>query len=229
MIAFASVRDDSTEASMDHRMAMTLAMVAYATQAAAQMPGAPILQNAWAAPGAVVALNLGGGSDGQVYGAAGSWATATARLQLSGGIGIRSGDGSGSGTNTAYGLRLAVPLGGRSAAFGFGAFAGVGAGAAPADSLASATTFPIGVAIGWRHSLGATAGFSVYATPSYTFLTGGSSQTGLMRASVGVDVGLTRAIGITVGTEFGQGRPGTEGGPSGTLFGLGLSYALGHR
>jgi hypothetical protein len=214
---------------MDHRMAMALAMVAYATQAAAQMPGAPLLQNAWAAPGSIVALNFGGGSDGQVYGAAGSWTTATARLQLSGGIGIRSGDGSGSGTNTVYGLRLAVPLGGRSAAFGFGAFAGVGAGTAPADSLASATTFPIGVAIGWRHSLGATAGLSVYATPSYTFLTAESSQTGLMRASVGVDVGLTRAIGITVGTEFGQGRPGTEGGPSGTLFGLGLSYALGHR
>ena len=214
---------------MHHRTAMTLAMVACATQAAAQMPGAPILQNAWASPGIVVAFNFAGGSEGPVYSAAASWAAASARLQLSGGIGLGSSDHSGSGSNTVYGLRLAVPLGGRSAAFGFGAFAGVGAGAAPVDTLASATTFPIGLAIGWRHSLGATAGFSVYATPSYTFLTAGSSQTGLMRASVGVDVGLTSAIGITVGTEFGQGRPGAEGGPSGTLFGLGLSYALGHR
>jgi len=214
---------------MHHRTAMILAMVACATQAPAQMPGAPVLQNAWASPGVVVAFNFAGGSEGPVYSAAGSWTTATARLQLSGGIGIGSNDGSGSGSNTVYGLRLAVPLGGRSAAFGFGAFAGVGAGAAPADSLASATTFPIGVAIGWRHSLGATAGFSIYATPSYIFLTGESSQTGLVRASIGVDVGLTRAIGVTVGAEFGQGRPGAEGGPSGTLYGLGLSYALGHR
>jgi hypothetical protein len=58
---------------MHHRTAMTLAMVACATQAAAQMPGAPILQNAWASPGIVVAFNFAGGSEGPVYSAAASW------------------------------------------------------------------------------------------------------------------------------------------------------------
>jgi hypothetical protein len=218
---------------MHHRTAMTLAVLACATRAAAQMPGAPLLQNAWASPGVVGAVNFAGGSDGPIYGAAVALATSSARLQLSGGIGIRSGTGSGSRTNSVYGVRLALPFGGQTGAFGLAAFAGVGAGASvsasPADSLASTTIFPIGAAIGWRHALGATAGFSVYATPSYIFFTGESSQTGLVRASLGVDVGLTKAIGITVGTEFGQGRPRAEGGPSGTLFGLGLSYALGRR
>ena len=35
-----------------------------ASSAIAQIPGAPVLQNAWAAPGMVVALDLGGGSAG---------------------------------------------------------------------------------------------------------------------------------------------------------------------
>lgn len=218
---------------MRHRTAIALAALFCATRAAAQMPGAPILQNAWASPGIVSALNFIGGSNGSIYGAAVSWAAASARLQLSGGIGIRSRTGSGSGTNSVYGVRVAVPFGGQSAAFGFGAFAGVGAGASvrasPADSLASTTTFPIGVALGWRRALGATRGISVYATPSYIFFTRDSSRTGLVRASLAVDVGLTKAIGITAGTEFGQNRPRTAGGPSGTLYGLGLSYALGRR
>ena len=218
---------------MHHRTAMTLALLGCATRAPAQMPGAPILQNAWASPGLVAAFNYGGGSDGSIYGAAVGWAASSARLQLSGGIGIRSGTGSGSSTNSAYGVRLAVPFGGQTGAFGFAAYAGVGGGASvsasPADSLTSTTIIPIGATIGWRHALGASGGFSLYATPSYIFFTGGSSHNGLVRASLGVDVGLTKAIGITAGAELGQGRPRADGGPSGALYGFGLSYALGRR
>ena len=39
----------------------------------AQMPNAPVLQNVWTTPGAVLALNLAGGSQGSVYGAAASF------------------------------------------------------------------------------------------------------------------------------------------------------------
>jgi hypothetical protein len=197
----------------------------------AQMPGTPVLQNAWASPGVVGAFNFGGGSDGSVYAAAASWTPTSAKLQLSAGIGLRSRTSSSS--KSVYGVRLAVPFSGSSGAFGFGAFAGVGGGSkattTAADSGASTTVIPIGVSLGWRRALGSARGFSIYATPSYLFLSGGASNGGLVRAGVGVDVGITRAFGITAGVDFGQNHTRQQGGPTGTLYGLGASYALGRR
>jgi hypothetical protein len=217
---------------MHHRTAVALAMLACAARAIAQMPGTPVLQNAWASPGIVGALNVSGGADGTIYAAAASWATASSRLQLSGGLGARS--RSGAGTKSVYGLRLAVPFGGASSAIGFGAFAGVGATATgnanSVDSVAATTAFPVGLAIGWRHALGDSRGISLYATPSYLFIPGSTTNNaGLFRAAIGVDVGVARALGLTGGVEFGQSRTRTEGGPTGTLYGVGISYALRHR
>lgn len=199
-----------------------------ASAAAAQMPGAPVLQNAWASPGLVGAVNYGGG-DGSVYAAAVSWASATARFQLSGGVGARSLSGGG-GSKSVYGVRAAIPLGGATSAIGFGVFAGVGGGqAATGDTVSSNTQIPIGAAIGWRRALGATHGFSVYATPSYLYLTGGTKSGGVARAGVGVDLGITKSLGATVGAEFGGTRAKGLGGPTGTLYGIGVSYAFGRR
>ena len=88
--------------------------VAIAGAADAQLPGAPVLQNAWATPGLVAAVNLGGGSDGSVYAAAVGWSPGSGRFQLSAGAGAQSRTGTGS--KGAYGLRVAVPLGGASSA-----------------------------------------------------------------------------------------------------------------
>jgi hypothetical protein len=203
-----------------------VAMLAAST-VAAQMPGAPILQNAWASPGLVGAVNFAGG-DGSVYAGAIAWATPTARFQFSGGIGVRS--QSGIGSNSVYGVRAAMPFGSATGAIGFGAFAGVGGGKTPnADSTASNTQVPVGVAVGWRHALGASHGVSVYATPAYVFLTGGTKSGGVVRSGVGVDLGITRSIGATVGAEFGGTRAKGQGGPTGTLYGVGVSYAFGKR
>jgi len=205
-------------------------LLAASATARAQMPGAPVLQNAWAAPGIVGAVNVAAG-DGSTYAAAASWGSASGRLQLSGGFGVRS--RSGAGSKSVYGVRLALPFGRSASAIGFGAFAGVGATSSAAanspDSVASTTVIPIGVAIGWRVAVGATRGFSVYATPSYVFLTGGDSSTGLVRTAIGVDLGVARNIGITAGVEFGQSHTRTRGGPTGTLYGVGISYAVGRR
>ena len=213
--------------------------VAIAGAADAQLPGAPVLQNAWATPGLVAAVNLGGGSDGSVYAAAVGWSPGSGRFQLSAGAGAQSRTGTGS--KGAYGLRVAVPLGGASSAIGFAGFAGVGGGtggsAKPAsapsltitDSVSSTTEIPLGVAIGWRHAIGSNHGLSVYGTPSYVIFSGGSKSGGIMRAAVGADVGITNAIGATLGIEFGGTRPRGVGGPSSTLYGLGVSYALGRR
>src|SRR5690349_24366200 len=76
--------------------------------AGAQMPGAPVLQNAWATPGIVGALNIAGGSNGQAYAAAASWAPGTGRFQLSGGFGSHRVTGGGS--RGVDGARLAMPV-----------------------------------------------------------------------------------------------------------------------
>ena len=220
------------ELGKTRRCRVGFAVAALATGAAsvlsAQMPGTPTLQNAWASPGLVGAANYSGG-DGSVYAAAVAWAPATARFQLSGGIGARSLSGGG-GSKSVYGVRAAIPLGGATSAIGFGVFAGVGGGqTATGDTVSSNTQIPIGAAVGWRHAIGATHGFSVYATPTYLYLTGGTKAGGLARAGVGVDLGLTKSIGATVGAEFGGTRASGLGGPTGTLYGIGVSYAFGRR
>jgi hypothetical protein len=208
------------------------------------MPGVPVLQNAWATPGIVAAANFGGGSDGSVYALAGGWTPGSGRFQFSGGVGTRS--ISGAGSKTVYGLRAAMPFGSSSGTFGFAAFAGVGGGQAvtrtaagtvktgPADTLAgdstsSTTQIPLGAAIGWRRAIGSNHGLSVYATPAYVLFSGGTSTGGVFRVAVGADFGITSAIGATAGVEFGGSRPKGAGGPTGTTYGLGISYAFGRR
>jgi hypothetical protein len=215
--------------------------VLFAASVPAQLPGAPVLQNAWATPGLVAAIDAGGGSGGSSYAVAASWAPGSGRFQLSGGGGVQT--LTDAGTRGVYGFRAAIPFGGASSTFGLGAFVGIGGGSATknrvtfpvpsgvvlADSVQSTTQIPVGASVGWRHSIGATHGVSVYATPSYVYYSGGGKNEGLMRAALGADLGITSAIGATLGIEFGQTRPRGFGGPSSALYGLGLSYAMGRR
>jgi hypothetical protein len=231
------------------RAAMTsMVAVAFflAGSAAAQMPGVPVLQNAWATAGIVGAVDFGGGSDGSTYAAAVGWTPNTGRFQISGGVGAQR--LTGIGTKTVYGARVAIPFGGASSTFGFAAFAGIGGrGAAKTsvffqppgvttpqagfsiDTLAFTTEVPLGAAIGWRHTIGATHGISVYATPAYVLYSGGTKNGGLFRGAIAADVGITNALGATLGTDFGGKRSRALGGPSGSQFGLGISYAFGHH
>jgi hypothetical protein len=199
-----------------------------AAGAGAQMPSAPILQNVCSSRGLVGAVDFGGGSDGSVY--AGAISFAAARLQISGGIGYQNRTGlKGRGV---YGVRAAIPFGGASSTFGFGAFAGIGGGNASstgADSAANKTEVPLGVAIGWRRAFGGTHGISLYADPAYVLYSGGSKSGGLFRAGLGADIGITSSLGATVGAELGATRARGVGGPSGVLYGAGVSYAFGKR
>src|SRR5688572_3461453 len=89
----------------------------------AQMPGIPVLQNAWANRGITGAANLGGGADASSWGAAAAWGSG--RFQLSGGAGMHS--RTGTGWRGAYGVRGAMGLASFAGdAFGVSAFAGVG-------------------------------------------------------------------------------------------------------
>lgn len=208
-----------------------IAAVLMATSSAAQMPGTPTLQNAFVAPAGVVAFNFGGGPDGQTYGAAISYAPSSAKLLLAGGYGWRN--GSGTNQNGVYGLRLAFPvgLGGATSSFGLAAFAGVGGGpqVTVRDTISSTTEVPIGLAVGWRHFSGGSQGLSIYATPNYVFYSGGTANGNLMRVGIGADIGISPVLGVTLGVELGGTRQATLGGPSGVLYGVGVSYAFRRR
>lgn len=201
-----------------------------AAVATAQMPGAPVLQNAWVTPGVVGAINFASGADGTVIAAAASWSATSGRFGLSGGFGSRRVTSIGS--RSVYGVRLAIPFGGQASTLGFAVFAGAGGtggGGTASDSTQSKSEVPVGASVGWRKALGASHGLSIYASPSYVFLSGGTKSGGLVRGAVGVDVGLTKAMGLTAGADFGQTRSRAIGGPSGAVFGVGLAYAFGHR
>lgn len=261
---------DAEQAELSRRDRRALWMLRIAAVAAvivsasleAQMPGAPVLQNAWATPNVVGAVNIGGGSDGTVYAAAGGWTPGGGRFQLSGGIGFAT--RAGLSSRAAYGARVAIPLGGASSSFGFAAFAGVGGGAGGKsvtvqppnpggvifpDTTASSLQVPVGASIGWRKAIGSSHGVSVYASPYYEYFnaaswtagtidgptgtttigSAGSKTSSVVRVGIGADFGITSSLGATVGVDVGGSRPRAFGGPSGSLYGLGVSYAFGRR
>jgi hypothetical protein len=242
--------DVTFDHSRDRRLLWTvravalIAIAALASSADAQIPGAPVLQNAWATSGVVGALNYAGSSGQNVIAAAGGWSPASGRFQLSGGIGYQTQtDFAG---RAVYGVRAAMPFGGKSSTFGFAAFAGVGGGAArkakagstlngvvvttaTTDTVASTAEIPLGAAVGYRHAIGSNHGISLYATPAYVIYSGGAKTNGLFRAAIAGDIGITKSLGATVGVDFGGTRAKEFGGPSSAQFGVGVSYAFGKR
>lgn len=206
--------------------AALIACAAAPLSARAQMPGVPVLQNAFSNPGITVAANYGGATGSKAYAAAASWAPGAGRLVISGGAGVYDPD---VGKNQpAGGGRIAF------SAFSFhngdlGTALFVGAGAA-GRSGSTVYMLPIGVAVGYRRTLGATRAFSVYGAPFYAFnrqrVEGVSTSASAFRASVGADVALLPWLGATVGYEFGANAKDTEPGPRSEVFGIGLSVAL---
>lgn len=205
-----------------------LAMVIIPAIARAQMPGAPVLQNAWAAPGIVVAANFASGSGNSVYGGAAAWAPASGRFQVSGGAGAQSVTAGGS--RLVYGARVALPVKQlMSGSLGIAAFAGAGGGASRAgDTTRSNSVIPAGVAIGYRRAIGtAGRGVSGYVTPNYQHHSGSAGSQGYFRVGGGLDAGISSRFGLTVGVEGGAGAKAGKVGPEGTSYGVGLSMKLG--
>lgn len=205
----------------------TLLLLLAATPLSAQLPGLPVLQNAFGNPGLSGAANAGGASGAASYVGAASYGVG--RFILSGGAGAVVADTG--GTGAAYGARVAMPfLSFMGGSFGVAGF--VGAGGSSRRGV-SAVQAPIGASIGWRHGIGATRGVSVYAAPMYSLYraSGGgvSTSKGLFRASVGADLAISRRLGVTIGTEGGANAALGEPGPAGTLWGVGVAWAFGVR
>ena len=213
--------------------AFALVQLVCGAAARAQLPGLPVLQNAFVAPGLAAALNAGGGAGASAYAAALGWAPRSGRFQVSVGAGAYVSGGSSGG---AFGARVAVPVFSlMNGNLGIGAFAGVGGAQGPKvqGGRVGLGEAPIGAAVGYRRALGATRGVSIYAAPFFGYFRedfgNRTTSAGLFRVSIGGDFAMTRAIGLTAGLEAGAGRSDTGPGPGGVIWGAGFSYALGRR
>jgi hypothetical protein len=213
--------------------AFALAQLGWGAVADGQLPGLPVLQNAFVGPGFAAAINGGGGAGSSAYAAALGWAPGSARFQVSVGAGAHVGSGE---TGGAFGARVAVPVFSlMNGNLGVAAFAGLGGARGPRvqGARVGLGQAPVGAAVGYRRALGATRGVSVYAAPFFAYLRNdfgdSTSSEGLFRISIGGDFALTRAIGLTAGLEAGATRRGTGPGRSGVVWGAGVSYAFGRR
>ncbi|MBA3557262.1 MAG: hypothetical protein H0W30_01560 [Gemmatimonadaceae bacterium] len=195
----------------------------------AQMPGQPVIQNAFSNPGITVGVNFGRATDQDVNGFAGAaaWAPSSGKFLFSGGAGIvKAGEGDGV---FAWGLRAMLPISllklGDS--FGVAAFAG---GGGASEKGATQFKFPVGASVGYRRAIGSSRGVSAYAAPFYSWsrIDAGDvvATNGSFRVSFGVDITVVRSIGLTVGYETGGQVDAGSAGPLGDVFGVGLSYAL---
>lgn len=201
----------------------------------AQLPGLPVLQNAFVGSGFAAAVNGGGGGGASAYAAALGWAPRSARFQVSIGAGAFRSEGQ---TGAAFGARVAVPvfsaMNGNLSLAGFAGVGGARGPSVPQVGRAGLGQAPLGVAVGYRRALGAARAFSVYAAPFYGFFRSdfgeaGSESAWLLRVSLGGDFALTRAIGLTAGLEAGASASADGPGPSGAVWGAGVSYAFGRR
>lgn len=210
------------------RRALALMMVlALPATAAAQMPGLPVLQNAFVNPGITVAINAGYSEDAIGYGAAAAWAPASGRFVLSAGAGAVSPDEG--QTAAAAGARVSMPVKTfLEDALGVAVFAG--AGGASRDEWRQ-IDLPVGIGIGWRRAFGVSRGISVHAAPMVRWtrnsIDGGSSTSAtLFRVSAGVDVTLGTSFGVTLGVESGGRDVQAAPALARNVGGIGVSYVF---
>jgi hypothetical protein len=212
------------------RTLIVLPMVA--ASVAAQVPGAPVLQNAFAMPGLAFAANFAGGGGQNFFGAAGAYGMGSGRIQLSGAAGVQRANGSSRG---AYGGRLAASVWSSSGgSLGVGAFAGLG-GATRTDTAGVLTNpavmaVPVGLSLGYRRAMGATRGISAYASPLYRwsrFDDGTVTSRGTMRVALGLDFAFSSSLGATVGVELGQSSSGAGSTRGSGTMGAAISFVPG--
>lgn len=209
---------------------LALALAGSSVTAAAQVPGLPVLQNAFANPGLGVAANFGGGAGHSFFGAAGALGLGGGRFQASAAAGVHRANQASRG---AYGARIAANVWtSRGGALAAGAFVGFGGAPRTRDDLGATTnsavlSIPAGISVGFRKSIGATRGFAIYGSPLYkwsrTEANDRATTSGSLGGSLGVDFAVTQSIGVTAGGEFGK---KTGGGTASTL-GVAISFVPG--
>lgn len=205
---------------------MTLA----AGGAAGQVPGVPALQNAFSSPGLAVAGNYAGGGGQSFFGAAAGYGFGSGRILASAAAGAQRANGS---TRGAYGGRAAMNLWTSSGgSLGAGAFVGIGGAMRTRQGNVTSNPavihVPAGISVGYRRSLGATRGMSVYASPLYRWTRINadtvSTTTGAIAGAVGLDFAISQSFGLTVGAEFGKASGSSR---ANSTIGVALSFVPG--
>lgn len=191
-------------------IAISVTLVAMST-ALGQIPGAPVLQNAFANPGLAVAANFGGGGGQSLLALAAGWGLGSGRILVSAAAGAQRVN---EATRGAYGGRASMTAwtsaGG---SLGIAGFAGIGG--APRtranDVMTNPAIFtvPLGLTVGYRRNIGTARGISAYASPIYrwTRLTAdddGTVSDNNFRFALGLDFSFNPSLGVTVGGEFGS-------------------------
>jgi hypothetical protein len=205
------------------------------TRLAAQVPGAPVLQNAFSNAGLAFAANVGSGSGQSYFGLAAGWGLGSdGRFSVSGGAGAQRANDA---TRGAYGARAAMRLWSSSGgSLGAGGF--VGLGGAPSTSANDVVTnpsvmmIPAGVSVGYRRPMGTRRGISAYVSPFYRWVrsdSGAVASSGSVRVSGGIDFSMSPSLGVTVGGEFGGGDKSAAGKKSSGAFGAAVSFVPGGR
>lgn len=203
-------------------------LVAGTTPAAAQIPGAPTLQNAFANPGLALAANFGSGGEQSLFAVAAGWGLGSGRLLLSGAAGAQRIN---EATRGAYGARAAATVWtSEGGSLGVGAFAGIGGAprtrAEGVMTNAAMMTIPAGVTAAYRRPLGTSRGISAYASPMYRWVrvdtdAAGATSDGNVRVALGLDFSLNPSLGLTAGAELGSKDTGS------TLLGVAVSWVPG--
>lgn len=197
-----------------------------------QIPGAPVLQNAFSNPGLAVAANFGGGGGQSLFALAAGWGLGSGRILLSGAAGAQRAN---EATRGAYGGRASLTAW-TSAGGSLGVAAFGGAGGAPRTRAAGVMTnpaiftIPVGLTVGYRRHMGTTRGISAYGSPIYRWTRLSTDDDGTVsdntfRFALGLDFSFSPSLGVTLGGEFGA--RGTESGSS--TLGAAVSWVPGGR
>lgn len=198
--------------------------------ASAQIPGAPVLQNAFANPGLAVAANFGGGGGQSLFALAAGWGLASGRFMLSGAAGAQR---SNEATRGAYGARASMTAW-TSAGGSLGAAVFAGIGGAPRTRNEAGLTnpaivaIPAGITAGYRRNMGTNKGISAYVSPMYRWARvstsdDGTASDGNFRVAAGLDFSFNPSLGVTAGAEMGAGKTGAS------TFGAAVSWIPGGR
>lgn len=224
----------STESVASRTRAMGLslgAVVLMAAPSSGQVPGSPVLQNAFANPGLAIAANFAGGGGQSFFGAATGYGLGSGRLQASGAAGVQRANGSSRG---AYGGRVSANVWTSSGgSLGAGAFAGLGGAPRTRDAAgvtnAAVMIVPVGITVGYRRAMGAKRGISAYASPLYRWTRAQTdaikTSSGGLGGAVGVDFAVSQSFGATVGAEFGKSGGGS--GRTSSTIGAAISFVPG--
>lgn len=212
--------------------------------AAAQLPGLPVLQGPFIAPGHLVAVNYGKGDAFSALAVAGAWTPRSNRFQVSAGLGAVDPRGGG-GRVTGVGMRATVPVRtrwtGPESSLGAALFAGLGGAW---RSGAGELRVPAGGAVAYRRRIGEVRAVAAYLAPYYQWsrrtgvgFTGTAgdgtgapeplrNDSDLVRAAIGVDALLTRRLSLSLGYDLGEGAEPGRPGPTGGIFGAGLGVSF---